>query len=658
MAVEVLPLPLPHSADASKFKDFGREVKGLDIGNLTPEQFKQVEELLYKHSALLFRNTNLTPEQQYRLTKAFDPTSESYGHGNNKTGNTKKSVLHPDLKTIPRVPQVQLIGNGTVYNHEGLAEAKLKHPHHRTFHKTAVPEEEDLKFTRFYRWHIDAALYDLSPPKVTTLYALNVPAGEHQICRYDDGTGDELSVPLGTTAFVSGATMFDILPPHLKSLAVRSKVRYAPHPYVWMAPARAMPTGLGIESEGLELPLSELPPWEEEKIKTFPVLWKNPVTGGLHFQVHPCGVERLIVDPLPEGASREGALYPDGAELTDLKQVRELLYSMQRPAIAPSLVYPHDWSEKDLVIFHNRGVLHSVVGAFAPDQVRAFHQCNLAASDDPVGPSAEDVKKPKTILPANALRLVRLLHSSLGVADQAGKPRQAPLALDLDGISLDRNPDSVSRGKNFNPTFKDVGRTAGHVDQLLSTRLQRRLPESQRQSQVQPNELRTPRPRQNERSFAPRPPTNRPGLARVNRAGAPRKTNRPARPRGPIARMDQAQATEPDIPLTPAELPSRRYSFTNLTALTTRPPSLSTKTGNDISNPVQRIRETVGGDYSRWMSKEDISAAGNEGATTIARARLALAFNPTVLPKDRKKLIDTTEMLLSKGRPSNSTTPA
>jgi len=52
-------------------------------------------------------------------TQAFDPASESYGHGNNKTGETKKSILHPDLKTIPRVPQVQLIGNGTVYNHEG-----------------------------------------------------------------------------------------------------------------------------------------------------------------------------------------------------------------------------------------------------------------------------------------------------------------------------------------------------------------------------------------------------------------------------------------------------------------------------------------------------------------------------------------------------------
>ncbi|KAF9069345.1 hypothetical protein BDP27DRAFT_1392392 [Rhodocollybia butyracea] len=388
MAIELIPLPLPPSADASKFVDFGREVRGVDPGSLKPdsELFERVKDALYKHDALLFRDVKLTPEQQYALTKAFDPLSENYGHGNGKTQGTKKSILHPDLKTIPRVPQVQLIGNGTVYNHEGLAEAMLKHPSHTTFHKTRVsPEDEANGITRFYRWHIDAAL-------VTTLYGINVPTGDRQLCRYDDGTGDELDVSLGTTAFVSGKTMFDMLPKDLKSLAVRSKVRYAPHPYVWMAPAHAMSTGLGIESEGLELPLDELPPWEEERRKDLPVTWKNPVTGNLHFQVHPCGAAELLVDALPAGASREGALYPDGAHLTDLKEVRELLYKMQRPAIAPKLVYPHDWRENDLVLFHNRGVLHSVVGAFTKDQVRAFHQCNLAASDDPVGPTQADIE--------------------------------------------------------------------------------------------------------------------------------------------------------------------------------------------------------------------------------------------------------------------------
>jgi len=107
---------------------------------------------------------------------------------------------------------------------------------------------------------------------VTTLYGLTVPAGKRQVCRYDDETGDELEVPLGTTAFVSGKVMFDMLPAELKSLAVRSKVKYAPHPYIWMAPAHAMPTGLGIESEGLELPLEELPVWEESKLKILPVV--------------------------------------------------------------------------------------------------------------------------------------------------------------------------------------------------------------------------------------------------------------------------------------------------------------------------------------------------------------------------------------------------
>ncbi|KAF8435656.1 Clavaminate synthase-like protein [Boletus edulis BED1] len=394
MAIELTPLPLPASADPSYFVEFGREVKGVSPGELTAAQFSEIHDALYKHGALLFRNVSLTPEQQYALTKAFDPQSESYGHGNNKTQSAKKSILHPDLKTIPRVPQVQLIGNGTVTDHEGLATAALKHPSHTTFHKTRVSEEDEAKgYTRFYRWHIDAALYDYNPPRVTTLYGITVPKGDRQTVRYDDGTGDELPVPLGTTAFVSGKTMFELLPRELKSLAVRTSVRYAPHPYVWMAPARAMPTGLGIETEGLELSMAELPDWEESKVKTFPMLWKNPVTGDLHFQVHPCGVQELIVEPLPAGANREDALYPDGVHIKDLAQVRALLYKIQRPAIAPQLVYPHDWQEKDLVLFHNRGLLHTVVGAFKPDQVRAFHQCNLAASDVPAGPSNDDVLK-------------------------------------------------------------------------------------------------------------------------------------------------------------------------------------------------------------------------------------------------------------------------
>lgn len=48
MAIETLPLSLPASADPSKFADFGKEVKGLSPANFTPEEFKELEQLLYK----------------------------------------------------------------------------------------------------------------------------------------------------------------------------------------------------------------------------------------------------------------------------------------------------------------------------------------------------------------------------------------------------------------------------------------------------------------------------------------------------------------------------------------------------------------------------------------------------------------------------------
>lgn len=187
--------------------------------------------------------------------------------------------------------------------------------------------------------------------------------------------------------------MFDILPPQLKSLAVRTKVRYAPHPYVWMAGAKAQPTGLGLESDGTEIPLDELPEWTEEEVKVLPMCWKNPVTGRLALQVHPCAAMALEVSPLPAGANKEGALYPEGAKVTDLKEVRRILTEMQRPGIAPKYVFCADWKDGDLVLFHNRGLIHSVTGALRDDELRMFHQCNLAASGDPEGPSEEDVKE-------------------------------------------------------------------------------------------------------------------------------------------------------------------------------------------------------------------------------------------------------------------------
>ena len=339
---------------------------------IADDDFATIREALYRKDVVVLKNQGLSsPKAQYELTQRFDPAAEGYGHG--KTLDAKRSILHPDLKTVPHQPQVQVIGNGFVSSYEGLQNIKLVHPHHKKFHKYPIPEADDLKYTRFFRWHIDAALYDLNPPRITSLLAVSVPKGRRQILRYDDNSDEELEVPLGTTAFVSGYNMYNILSEEDKEFVRTSMVEYAPHPYIWMSPAKSRSDGLGLYCDGTELPESELPPIDKAKIKVLPMVWKNPVTGQLALQIHPSAVRKIHL--------------ADGTVIEDLEKVRQIVHDLQRPAISPQYVYPHDWEEGDLVLFNNHGVLHSVVGAFTEQEVRLFRQCNMAASEPPLGPN-------------------------------------------------------------------------------------------------------------------------------------------------------------------------------------------------------------------------------------------------------------------------------
>lgn len=365
----------PLSPPTGSRVEFGAELRGADLENISETDWDVIYNALYNYQVIIFKGQqNLSAKAQYELTRMFDPSCENYGHGK---ALGKKSVLHPDLKTIPHQPQVQVIGNGAVNEFEGLKNIVLKHPHHKTFHQTPISAEDDRDNTRFYRWHIDAALYDLNPPRVTSLMAVQVPKTEYQNLRYDDGSNDELAVPRGSTAFVDTARMYDLLSDEDKEFARTTRVQYAPHPYVWMANAKSRSDGLGMVSAGLELPRSELPPVEESKIKILPLCWRNPVTGKLALQVHPSAIEKLHLK--------------DGTVIDDLTQVRETIHRLQRPGIAPELVYAVDWEAGDMAVFNNHGVLHSVTGSFRPEEVRIFRQCNLAASEEPLAPLPEGV---------------------------------------------------------------------------------------------------------------------------------------------------------------------------------------------------------------------------------------------------------------------------
>lgn len=360
------PLPLSEGSAV----DFGAQLCNVDLETISETDFDVIRNALYTHQLVIFKDqAQLTPKAQYELTRLFDPVSESYGHGK---AVGAKSVLHPDLKTVPHQPQVQVIGNGPVASFEGLQNITLKHPHHRTFHRDTIALQDDRMKTRFYRWHIDAALYDLEPPRVTSLLAVKVPKTGHQLLCYDDGSNDTLTVARGSTVFASSYRMYDLLSEEDKKFVRETRVQYAPHPYVWMADAKSRSDGLGMLSEGREMQRSQLPEVDESKVKIYPMCWKNPVTGKLALQVHPSAVEKLHLS--------------DGTVIDDLEMVRDIVHKLQRPGIAPKFVYAVDWDEGDLALFNNHGVLHSVTGSFEPDEVRIFRQCNLAASEPPLEP--------------------------------------------------------------------------------------------------------------------------------------------------------------------------------------------------------------------------------------------------------------------------------
>ncbi|KAJ5093186.1 hypothetical protein N7456_009047, partial [Penicillium angulare] len=348
--------------------DFGVSIENVDLESLTDDDFSLIHNALYHHHLVLFKNQqNLSPKAQYELTKQFDPASEEYGHD-----RTVDNDIHKHFSGIPSQPQVQIKGHGLIESFMGLQDIKLRHPHHSRTHRAAIPENKDDTHTRFMRWHIDAALYDFNPPKVTTLMAVKVPKGRRQTILYDDGSGEELDASLATTAFISGQKMFNMLSFEDQEFVVTSKAEYAPHPYIWVKAAKMHPTGLSVYTEGREKSESELPPIDHSKIQILPMAWKNPVTGNLSLQVHPAAIRKIHL--------------ADGRIIDNLKEARDIMYRLQRPAISPRYVYAHDWEDGDMVLFNNHGLLHTVVGSLRPDDIRIFRQCNLAASEPPEGP--------------------------------------------------------------------------------------------------------------------------------------------------------------------------------------------------------------------------------------------------------------------------------
>jgi len=183
---------------------------------------------------------------------------------------------------IPGAPGVRLVGAGYQgADHFGLKDVDFKTS---TILNTQVnpptQDEIDAGITRFGRWHIDFAGYDIDPPLVTALRCINLPVGPEQTLRFDDGTGRQMKVKPGLTAFYSCEQQYAEFSPEEREMVDNSEVLYAAHPYQWISRCKQDSLGITIpQGQGLEMLPNERPEAEASKLKRLPMVWHNEVTG-------------------------------------------------------------------------------------------------------------------------------------------------------------------------------------------------------------------------------------------------------------------------------------------------------------------------------------------------------------------------------------------
>jgi alpha-ketoglutarate-dependent taurine dioxygenase len=278
--------PLKHSAD--KKCKLGATITGLDLNNISDEDLEALREATHKYQLVVIKDQHgLDPGKHWELVSRLDPTApQVHGHGTvkefNKTGGmlsvcisrlyieTSKADFHQKrvVHGIPAAPNVRLIGKGYQgedhYGIKNFTAGGASNDYHRY---PPTPEVFAAGNTQFQRWHIDAPLYDREPPHFTALRALKLPEGPDVQINWDDGSNLSMKAKPGQTAFISTIQLYELLSDEEKMMADNSWVEYAPFPYVWIENCKGRTIGLGLETEGLEHKMEEMPEWDPKKIK-------------------------------------------------------------------------------------------------------------------------------------------------------------------------------------------------------------------------------------------------------------------------------------------------------------------------------------------------------------------------------------------------------
>lgn len=222
---------VPLSDGVRKSSGLGAEVllpgsrTSFDLRNLSGEEKATLRQSFYDQGILLIRNQHdLDPEVLYDVAELIDPHPTHFHSGGKRQVTDPRNILALNgCNRLPRAPQVTVIGKGHYDGYEGIPGLDLKHlvrplkltpcicsrklQDHLSFHESPLSEAELAEgFTRPYRWHMDAPLYESLPGFVTSIRAVEVPKIPRQKLQFPDGSSMEIAA--GSTLCKNQSTLW------------------------------------------------------------------------------------------------------------------------------------------------------------------------------------------------------------------------------------------------------------------------------------------------------------------------------------------------------------------------------------------------------------------------------------------------------------------
>jgi xanthine dioxygenase len=245
------------------------------------------------------------------------------------------------------------------------------------FHALELPLEKfEAGHTRFHRWHVDAPLYARDPAWFTTLRCVKRPHSPKLTIHWDDETNYTMETEPGLTAFFSNVQTYKLMTEDEKKMADNSWVEYAPYPYQWIGNCKAPSNGLGLVSQGKEMKMEDLGEWNPKDVKTYPMVWVNPVTGEKAFMVHGICARKLFIRSSPDA---------EPVVIEEVTKIREFLRPLQERVLKPDYIMIPDLEEGDIIMWANHQMFHSAVDYPPAYGARTMHQANIGASKPPFG---------------------------------------------------------------------------------------------------------------------------------------------------------------------------------------------------------------------------------------------------------------------------------